>query len=154
MRTFTFLHNCVDKLADGTTPYQNRFGTPFKGPILPFGCEILYKPSSAKVQNQMHPFGSKMLHGIFIGYYLEDGGRWHNGDLMVADWEDIGQAERASEIPIRRLHHKEVKLPIAIKYKNQPSKLQQFRANIAQGCGQDSLPSAPMWVARQLIWIC
>ena len=108
MRTFTFLHSCVDKLADGETPYQKRFKNKFQGPIIPFGCEVEYKPSSQKVHNQMHPFGTKLLPGIFIGYYLEDGGRWHpsNGDLFVADWEDIKSADRASEIPIRRISHK------------------------------------------------
>ena len=44
MRTFTFLHNCVDKLADGETPYQKRFKNKFQGPIIPFGCEVEYKP--------------------------------------------------------------------------------------------------------------
>ena len=57
----------------------------------------------------MHPFGTKLLPGIFIGYYLEDGGRWHptKGELLVADWEDINRADRASEIPIKGKNKKE-----------------------------------------------
>ena len=34
--------------------------------MYPFGCEVDYKPSSPKVQNQIHPLGSKRLKGVFI----------------------------------------------------------------------------------------
>ena len=65
MRCFCFLHCYADKLWDGTTAYEKRFGTPFKGPLIPFGAEVDYKPSSKKVINEMHPFGSKLLPSIF-----------------------------------------------------------------------------------------
>ena len=56
----------------------------------------------------MHPFGSHMLPGIFVGFAQNVGGLY-NGDLFVVDWEDMAQAERASEIPIRRIKEKEVR---------------------------------------------
>ena len=57
--------------------------------------------------NEMHPMGPPKLRGIFMGYHLNEGG-FFIGDALVADWEDIEQAERVSDIPIRRLKDKEV----------------------------------------------
>ena len=34
---FSYLRNIQDLLSDGKTPYERRFGQPFKGPIMPFG---------------------------------------------------------------------------------------------------------------------
>ena len=33
---YTYLRNVTDLLSDGKTPYERRFGQPFKGPIIPF----------------------------------------------------------------------------------------------------------------------
>ena len=55
----------------------------------------------------MHPFGSKVLSGLFIGYYQQPGGLW-GGDLLVVDWQELDRAERVAEIPIRRIKAKEV----------------------------------------------
>ena len=38
-------------LSDGKTPYERRFGKPFKGPIIPFGSLVEYYPISAKDQS-------------------------------------------------------------------------------------------------------
>ena len=35
-----YLRNVQDLLSDGKTPYERRFGEPFKGPIIPFGSMI------------------------------------------------------------------------------------------------------------------
>ena len=107
MRYFTFVHNVTDKLADGKTPYERRFNNTFAGPLYPFGCEIEYKPSSKKVQNEMHPLGSKLLSGIFFGYHLKTGGLY-DGDLFYADWEDFAKAESVSLIPLRRVKSAEM----------------------------------------------
>ena len=47
----------------GKTPYEQRFGEPFKGPIIPFGSMIEYHPISAKGLSRLHQFGRK--------FYLE-----------------------------------------------------------------------------------
>ena len=36
MECYTYLRNVTDLLSDGKTPYERRFGQPFKGPIIPF----------------------------------------------------------------------------------------------------------------------
>ena len=52
------------------TPYEKRFGEPFKGPILLLGALVEYLPSSPKDQMITHQFGKKVLPGIFLGYEL------------------------------------------------------------------------------------
>ena len=40
MECYTYLRNVTDLLSDGKTPYESRFGKPFKGPIIPFGSSL------------------------------------------------------------------------------------------------------------------
>ena len=40
MECYTYLRNVTDLLSDGKTPYERRFGQPFKGPIIPFGSLV------------------------------------------------------------------------------------------------------------------
>ena len=46
-------------LSDGKTPYERRFGEPFKGPIIPFGSMVEYHPISATDLSRLHQFGKK-----------------------------------------------------------------------------------------------
>ena len=83
MECCTFLRNIQDLLSDGKTPYERRFGQPFKGPIISFGSLVEHYPISAKDQSRIHQFGKKVLPGIFLGYALYAGG-FGRGDIMVA----------------------------------------------------------------------
>ena len=55
MECFSCLRNVQDLLSDGKTPYERRFGKPFKGPIIPFDSLVEYFPISAKDQSIIHP---------------------------------------------------------------------------------------------------
>ena len=70
MECYTYLRNVQDLLSDGKTPYDRRFGKPFKGPIIPFGSLVEYFPFTAKDQSRIHQFGKKVLPGLFLGYAL------------------------------------------------------------------------------------
>ena len=72
----TYLRNVTDLLCDGKTPYERRFGKPFKGPIIPFGSLVEYHPMTAKDQSRIHQFGKKVLPGLFLGYRLCAGGNF------------------------------------------------------------------------------
>ena len=48
---YTHLRNVTDLLFDGKTPYERRFGQPFKGPIIPLGSLVEYHPKTAKDQS-------------------------------------------------------------------------------------------------------
>ena len=50
MECYTYLRNVTDLLSDGKTPYERRFGQPFKGPIIPFGSLVEYHTITAKDQ--------------------------------------------------------------------------------------------------------
>ena len=104
-----YLRNVTDLLSDGKTPYERRFGQPFKGPIIPFGSLIEYYPITAKDQSRIHQFGKKVLPGLFLGYALYAGGIW-KGDVLIADLEELETMD-ASEIYSKRLNAKEVIFP-------------------------------------------
>ena len=109
MEWYTNLRNVTDLLSDGKTPYERRFGQPFKGPIIPFGSLVEYYPISAKDQSRIHQFGKKVLPGLFLGHALCAGGIW-KGDTLVADIEEL-ETTNASEIYSKRLNAKEVIFP-------------------------------------------
>ena len=71
---YGYLRNIQDKLSDGKTPYERRFGEPFKGPIFPFGSLVEYYTISAKDQSRIHQLGKKVLPGLFLGYAFALGG--------------------------------------------------------------------------------
>ena len=108
MECYTYLRNVTD-LSDGKTPYERRFGQPFKGPIIPFGSLVEYYLISAKDQSRIHQFGKKVLPGLFLGYALYAGGIW-KGDVLIADLEELETMD-ASEIYSKRLNAKEVIFP-------------------------------------------
>ena len=109
MECYTYLRNIQDLLSDGKTPYERRFGKPFKGSIILFGSLVEYYPISAKDQSRIHQFGKKVLPGLFLGYALYAGGIW-KGDILVADIEELETMD-ASEIYSKRLTAKEVIFP-------------------------------------------
>ena len=109
MECYTYLRNVTDLLSDVKTPYERRFGQPFKGPIIPFGSLVEYYPFSAKDQSRIHQFGKKVSPGLFLGYALYAGGIW-KGDVLVADLEELEMMD-ASEIYSKRLNAKEVIFP-------------------------------------------
>ena len=88
MECYTYLRNVTDLFSDGKTPYERRFGQPFKGPIIPFGSLVEYHTITAKDQSRIHQFGKKVLHGLFLGFPLYAGRLW-KGDVLVADIEEL-----------------------------------------------------------------
>ena len=109
MECETYLRNVQDLLSDGKTPYERRFGEPFKGPIIPFGSTVEYYPFTTKDQSRIHQFGKKVLPGLFLGYALYAGRIW-KGDILVAGIEELDTMD-ASEIYSKRPNAKEVIFP-------------------------------------------
>ena len=80
MECYCYLRNVQDLLlTDGKTPYERRFGEPFKGPIIPFGAMVEDHPISAKGQSRLQ-FGRSVPWNIprilIAGRILE---RRHSG---------------------------------------------------------------------------
>ena len=103
------LRSVTDLFSDGKTPYERRFGQPFKGPIIPFGSLVEYHPITSKDQSRIHQFGKKVLPGLFLRYALYAGGIW-KGDALIADLEELETMD-ASEIYSKRLNAKDVIFP-------------------------------------------
>ena len=59
MECYTCLRNVTDLLSDGKTPYERRFGQPFKGPIIPFDSLVEYHSFTAKDQSRIHNLDRK-----------------------------------------------------------------------------------------------
>ena len=70
MECYWYLRNIQDLLSDGKTPYEQRFGMPFDGPVIPFRASVEYHTISVKDLSRLHQFGAKVLPGIFLGYAL------------------------------------------------------------------------------------
>ena len=83
MECCCYLRNVQDLLADGKTPYERRFGEPFKGPVIPCGAMVEYH----------HQFGKNVSRGIFLGYELIEGENMERRHL-VADIEELGISRR------------------------------------------------------------
>ena len=96
MECYCYLRNIQNLSSDGKTPYERRFGVPFKGPIIPFGARVEYHPISAEDLSRLHQVGKKVLPGTFLGYALYAGTIW-KGDILVADIEELKKMD-ASEI--------------------------------------------------------
>ena len=109
MECCTYLLNIQDLLSDWKTPYERRFGEPFKGLIIPFGSLVEYYPVTANDQSRIHQFGKEVLPGLFLGYALYAGGIW-KGDVLIADLEELETMD-ASAIYTKRLNAKEVIFP-------------------------------------------
>ena len=109
MECFSYLRNIQDLLSDGKTPYERRFGQPFKGPIIPFGSLVEYHPITAEDQSRIHHFGKKVLPGLLSGYALYAVTIW-KGDILVVDIEELETMD-ASEIYSKRLNAKGVIFP-------------------------------------------
>ena len=106
MECYIYLRDVTDLLSYEKTPYERRFGQPFKGPIIPFGSLVEYHPTTAKDQSRIHQFGKKVLPGLFLGYTLYAGGIW-TGDVLDADVEELETMD-VSEIYWKRPNAKEV----------------------------------------------
>ena len=114
MECYTYLRNVTDLLSDGKTPYERRFGQPFKGPIIPFGSLVEYYPVTAKDQSRIHQIGKKVLPGLFLGYaslrggnlegWLTDRRPWGVGDDgRIGNLLEKTQCERGDISQTRRI---------------------------------------------------
>ena len=109
LECYTCLRNVTDLLSDGKTPYERRFGQPFKGPIIPFGSLVEYHPFTAKDQSRIHQFGKKVLPGLFLGYALYAGefGKVTYWLQTLRSWRRWTHRKSTQ----KRLNAKEVKFP-------------------------------------------
>ena len=103
MECDTYLRNVTDLLSDGKTPYERRFGQPFKGPIIPFGSLVEYYPITAKGPVKNPSIWKESFTWIVPRICIVRAGNlegWHNDDEELETMD-------ASEIYAKRLNAKE-----------------------------------------------
>ena len=101
--------------------YERRFAESFIVPIIPLGAKIEYKPARELDIQRLHAFGKKTHTGIFIGYVQHAGGGW-TGDVRVIDWQEVEQAQRRTDIHIKRMKADEVELVQTEKHGASPNR--------------------------------
>ena len=109
MECYCCLRNVQDLVSGGKTPYERRFGEPFKGPKIPFGSMIEDHPISAKDMSGLHQLGKK----VYLEYSSDmpcTRGESAKRRILVSDIEELERMD-ASEIHARRLNAKEVRTP-------------------------------------------
>ena len=89
-----------------STAYKQHFGADFRGPIIPFGTKVPYKPSGEMDIDDMPRLGTKLREGIFVGYDQNVGGAW-SGDLYVLDSLQLAALESIYQIYVRRIQGEE-----------------------------------------------
>ena len=103
MECYTYLRNVTDLLSDGKTPYERRFGQPFKGPIIPFGSLVEYHPNCEEpVKN---PSIWKENHTWIVPRIRIVRGGNLEGDVLVADFEELetmDASESTQKDPMRK----------------------------------------------------
>ena len=106
-----YLRKVHDKMADGTTAYENS-GVQFDGLLISFGATVSHKTISSKDEARLHQlakrcyqFGRRMLPGIFMGSVSRVRGGWR-GDLLIADCEYLEKLV-ASDMHVKRSKHQE-----------------------------------------------
>lgn len=106
IQCFCFLWKTA--LGDGRrSPCRTRFGHDFKGPRIPFGAAVMYKPTTPQDEALAHKYDSKCLDGIFMGYEQHSGGGWP-GDMLIALAHQLQSVDQAQHVYLRRVPHKQV----------------------------------------------
>ena len=113
MRAYCYNRNLADVVEGGKTPYELRFGQPFPGKLIPFGCRVEYKPESERETKQLQKFGSKVRPGIFMGHHSHNGGAW-SGDYYIVDEDAFAgspETQRAYVHRVKEILHDGTCLP-------------------------------------------
>ena len=102
----------------------------FKGPIIPFGAKVTFKPSDARARDQDTKFDPKGLIGVFAGYVIEAGNKWSRRMLVwnLQDFAKVNLAYNCEQVPmsLKRPHvteRVELELPVNFPLKDEYEKL-------------------------------
>ena len=84
----------------------------FKGPAIPFGAKVVFKPKDARKREQSTKFDPKGLIGVFAGYVVEAGQKWSRKMLVwnLVDFKKVNLAFDCERVPMvlqKTTHHGE-----------------------------------------------
>ncbi len=85
---YCLLDNTAEK-KETVSSWKRRFGEPFGGKRLPFGCLVSYLPSPTKgLTGSVGTWNPSAREGVFAGYDIQPGYRW-SGRYLVWDLRDF-----------------------------------------------------------------
>ena len=132
---WTFAVTCVshllniEELEDGSA-WQKMHKAKFKGPMIPFGAKVTFKPSDARSRSQDAKFDPKGLVGVFAGYVIEAGNNWSRRMLVwnLQDFAKVNLAYDCEQVPmsLKRPHvteRVELDIPISFPLKDEYERL-------------------------------
>ena len=96
--------NNIFDAREGSSPWSQRFGEKFKGPLVPFGLRIDYwigPKNKAKSSLRFEPTSNP---GIFLGYAVQSNFVWRK-EFMVLPLKDVMELDFSAEIQPLRVHH-------------------------------------------------
>ena len=96
---WTFAVSCVSHLLnvedlEGGSAWFKMHKEHFKGPKIPLGAKVIFKPSDARDRAQKSKFDPKGMYGVFAGYVIESGNKWSR-KMYVWDLHDFSKANLA-----------------------------------------------------------
>ena len=91
----------IEELDDGSA-WQKMHKEKFKGPMIPLGAKVIFKPSDARWREQDTKFDPKGLYGVFAGYVIEAGNRWSRRMLVwnLHAFKKVNLAFNCEKIPL------------------------------------------------------
>ena len=132
---WTFAVTCVSHLLnieelDEGSAWMKMHKEKFKGPKIPLGAKVIFKPSDARERDQDSKCDPKGLYGIFAGYVIESGNKWSRRMLVwnLQDFAKVNLAFDCEKVPmsLQRPHiteRVELGLPITFPLKDEYEKL-------------------------------
>ena len=116
--------NATKRLDVARIPWEDRFGTPFDGLMIPFGAKVLFWNNPKQNVTEASKFSPTGEEGIFLGFHIQPGFIWRKGALKF-----IG-AKRV-EVP-----HGDYTFPLADEEPSKPPRLDDQDC-FADGAGPD-----------------
>ena len=105
MECYCYLRNIQDLLSFEKRPYERRFGIPFNGPVIPFGCKCGISPYFCKwpIETIINlVLKSCQVYSSVMCCMRGESGK---GDITIADFEELEEMD-ASELHASRLKRK------------------------------------------------
>ena len=103
---FSFSLNIEKNEGEDLSAWQNRHkGHEFWGLKIPCGALCHFRPVQPK-RDRLPEFAPRAIPGLFLGYFLQPGGRW-TGDYLVADLDDFRKGRKVHVQRIKEVFEEE-----------------------------------------------
>ena len=107
MQHFAFAHNVLLSLGNEKTPWELRFEEAFAGPLIPFGCRVLFWNNPARADNTSGKTSPTAAEGLFLGYHVQPGHKWR-GEYLVCKLEAADYHLNNASITVQRVRKVEL----------------------------------------------